>query len=278
VTAHEDHRLDTVDLTWHGESVGVLTLRRPDAGNAISTQLATDVLAAMELVAGRPEAKVLVVTGAGRMFCAGADLREAKGPGWIGLVRRAVTSFAEVEVPVIAAINGACMGGGTEIALACDLRVAAQGVRIGLPEIAFGALPAAGGPQRLARLVGPSRAKWLIMSAARLEAGEAAAIGLVDRAAGEGRALEEALAMADQLAVHAGYALRTAKAVIDRGADMVLPEALTMEYRSIDTMATAEERAAEVQRAMERSTTYGRIFGGPPDPAPPASDPRSDRT
>ena len=76
-----------------------------------------------------------------------------------------------------------------------------------------------------------------------LEAGEAAAIGLVDRAAGEGRALEEALAMADELAVHAGYALRTAKAVIDRGADMVLPEALTMEYRSIDTMATAEERA-----------------------------------
>lgn len=254
---------DTVQLAWPDEEVALLTLDRPDAGNALSTQLARDLAAAVDEVGRRPAAKALVVTGAGRMFCAGADLKETpKPPGWLDLLRRTLDDLAALPVPTIAAINGACMGGGTELALACDLRVIAAGAKIGLPEISFGALPAAGGPQRLARLVGPARAKWLVMSAARLTAEEAAAIGLVDRVAPDGEAGAQGLAVARELAVHAGYALRTAKAAIDRGAGLRLEDALDVEYRLIDTMATPEERAAEVQKAMTRSATYGRIFGG----------------
>jgi enoyl-CoA hydratase/carnithine racemase len=263
---------DTVQLAWPEDEVALLTLDRPDAGNALSTQLARDIAGAVAEVRARPVAKALVITGAGRMFCAGADLKETpKPPGWLDLLRRTFDEVADLPVPTIAAINGACMGGGTELALACDIRIIAMWARIGLPEITFGALPAAGGPQRLARLVGPSRAKWLVMSGARLSAEEAAGIGLVDRVVHDGEAMAQGLTMARELATHAGYALRTAKAAIDRGAALPLADALEAEYRLIDTMATPEERAAEMQKAMGRSATYNRIFGGPADDGRPAA-------
>ena len=161
------------------DGIGYLTLNRPDRANTISLQLMHDVVSAMEQVEADPEYRVVILTGAGKHFCGGADLRdfaeraqqraasgaERSGGGDFVTPRRDIFSaLEESRVPVIAAINGAAMGGGCEIALACDVRVISDTATIGLPEIRFGALPAGGGTQRLPRLVGAGIAKEMIFS------------------------------------------------------------------------------------------------------------------
>lgn len=254
--------LGTVQLSWPAEALAVLTLARPEAANTLNTRLVADLRAAVACVRSTSQAKALVVTGAGKHFCAGADLREAKRPeDWLGPLRSVFDQLAGLEVASFAAINGSCMGGGLELALACDFRVAARSAKLGLPEISFGALPAAGGPQRLARLVSPATAKWLVMSGERLTAEEAERGGLVDWVVDDGEALDRALEMAHRLTLHAAYALQTAKRVIDHGLDRSLAAALEAEYAAIDGMASPDERSAEARKAMERSATYARIFG-----------------
>jgi enoyl-CoA hydratase len=152
------------------------------------------------------------------------------------------------------------MGGGTELALACDFRVITRSAKIGLPEIKFGGLPAVGGPQRLLRIVGIPRAKWLVMSGEPVDSEEAYRIGLVDEVVDDEQALAAALVRAEKLAEHAAFALRTAKLSINRGANVALKEGLRFEYRLIEKMAAPEERAEERRRAAERDVTYHKIF------------------
>ena len=254
--------LETVDLRWESPEIAVLTLNRPNAGNTINSQLAAEFRRAAEAARFSGSTKVLIVTGNGRFFCAGADLKERDKPAsWIWRAREAINQLQEMEQIVIAAIHGPCMGGGTEIALACDLRLAGRSASIGLPEVKFGALPAAGGPQRLARLVGPSRAKYLVCSGRALSAEEAASLGVVDEVVEDDALWSRALEVATELAAHAGYALRTAKSVIDQGLDIPLAAALRAEYEAIDHMASPDEFAAEVAKAMERTEAYAKIFG-----------------
>lgn len=254
---------ETVVLEWQTPEIAWITLDRPDAGNSLSTALVRDLIAAVDEVRFAPEAKVLVITGGGRFFCAGADLKERDKPAsWIWDVRRAFDLIADLPVPVIAAINGACMGGGTELALACDFRIAAESVQIGLPEIKFGALPAAGGPQRLLRVVGPTQAKLLIMTGEPVAAQQALDIGLVIEVTEDGSLRGRAENLAAQLAERAGYALRTTKFVINRGENVPLSDGLLIDYESMERMATSAERAAEVRKARERSATYASIFSG----------------
>lgn len=257
----EQLTLATVSLEWECPEVALITLNRPDAGNSLSSQLVSDLHQAADCVRFTESAKVLVITGAGRFFCAGADLKEQDRPrSWIWRARAAIDHLPEMEQIVIAAMNGPAMGGGTELALACDLRVATRSAQIGLPEIKFGALPGAGGPQRLARLVGPARAKYLVCSGRALSVEQAQTMGIVDEIADDGEATARAVELAQELAEHAAYALRTAKSVIDRGLDVPLPAALRAEYEAIDGMATPEQFNAEVQKAMARSNTYAKIF------------------
>lgn len=251
----------TVRLDHTSDGIATLTLDRPDAGNSLSTGLVADLASAVRSLTYELRPKAVVVTGSGRFFCAGADLKERDRPAsWLDDVRAAFDDLAAVPALVIAAINGACMGGGLELALACDVRIAARSARLGLPEIRFGALPAAGGPQRLARVIGPGRTKLLVCTGRHLSAEEAEAMGVVDLVVDDADLLSSAGAIAAEAAVHAGYAIAAAKAAVDGGFDAGLAEALRLEYRIIDTMATPEERAEEVRRAMERSATYGRIF------------------
>lgn len=258
------YSFDTVDLRIDGP-IATMTLNRPQAANSLNRQLMDEGIAALDAIRACPEVDVVILTGAGeRHFCAGADLRDssvtATGPQVIDPPRRLIHEVERLPQPVIAAINGAAMGGGCELALASDLRIMADTAKIGLTEIAFGALPAGGGTQRLPRLIGAARAKELIYLGRRLDAGEALNYGLVTEVVPAAQLAERARAIAEELAEKAGYALRTAKFLINEGAEMNLASALQFERKMIQRMATPEERQAAIERASRRSGTYDKIF------------------
>jgi enoyl-CoA hydratase len=258
------------------EGIGYLTLNRPERANTISFQLMHDVVSAMDEVENDPAYRVVILTGAGpKHFCGGADLRDfaerAKQRAAGGASREGNRDFVtpgrdlfsaleESRVPVIAAINGAAMGGGCEIALACDIRVIAHTATIGLPEIRFGALPAGGGTQRLPRLVGPGVAKEMILSGLPWTPEEALRVGLVNRVAPAADLIKVCEEMANVFVERAGYALKTAKALINRGMDMNLKDALALERKMIAEMATPEERRKAQEQAAATQKTYARIF------------------
>jgi enoyl-CoA hydratase/carnithine racemase len=257
------------------DGIGQLTLNRPERANTISFQLMHDVVAAMEEVEADSEYRVLIVTGAGRHFCGGADLRdfaerarervssgaERQGSGDFVTPRRDLFSaLEESRVPVIAAINGAAMGGGCEIALACDIRVMSDSATIGLPEIRFGALPAGGGTQRLPRLVGPGIAKEMIFSGLPWTAEEAFRVGLVNRAVPAAELIKVCEKIAGVYVERAAYALRTAKLLVNRGVELTLKDGIALERKMIAEMATPEERKKAQDQAAATQKTYARIF------------------
>ena len=257
------------------EGIGYLTLNRPDRANTISFQLMHDVVTAMEQVEADPEYRVVIVTGAGKHFCGGADLRDfaeraaqrkSSGPentssgDFVTPRRDLFSALEESRVPVIAAINGAAMGGGCEIALACDVRVMADSATIGLPEIRFGALPAGGGTQRLPRLVGSGIAKEMIFSGLPWTAVEAMRVGLVNRVVPAAELLNVCGQIAGVYVERAAYALKTAKALVNRGLELPLRDGLALERKLIAEMATPQERKAAQDQAAATQKTYARIF------------------
>lgn len=259
------------------DGIGYLTLNRPERANTISFQVMIDVVNAMEEVEKDAEYRVVIVTGAGpKHFCGGADLRDfaerARARAQAGNERESSGDFVsprrdlfsaleESRVPVIAAINGAAMGGGCEIALACDIRVIADSANVGLPEIRFGALPAGGGTQRLPRLVGAGIAKEMIFSGLPYTAEEALRIGLVNKVVPAAELIPECEKIARVYIERAAYALKTAKALINRGVELPLKDALGLERKMIAEMATPEERKAAQDAAAASQKTYARIFG-----------------
>src|SRR5579872_4121817 len=271
----EEHvKYETIILE-RKDGIGYLTLNRPERANTISFQLMVDVVSAMEEVENDPESRVVIVTGAGgKHFCGGADLRdfaerarEARGRGdrqgggdFVSPRRDLFSALEESRVPVIAAINGAAMGGGCEIALACDIRVIADTATIGLPEIRFGALPAGGGTQRLPRLVGPGIAKEMIFSGLPYTAADALRIGLVNKVVPAAELISECEKIAAVYIERAPYALKTAKVLINRGVELPLKDALALERKMIAEMATPEERKKAQDQAAATQKTYARIF------------------
>jgi enoyl-CoA hydratase len=227
--------------------VTLLRLNRPPL-NALSAALLTE----LETVAGRlgddPSVKAVVVTGSERIFAAGAEVAEFTADDAARTVnssfRSALDSLADVPRPVIAAVTGYALGGGLELALACDLRVAAESARLGFPEISLGIFPGGGGTQRATRLVGPAKAKELMWSGRHVPADEALAIGLVDRVVPADAVLDAALEWATQLASGAVVAMGLAKEAIDRGLDGSLATGLDLEaVRFIDVFGTDDARA-----------------------------------
>jgi enoyl-CoA hydratase/carnithine racemase len=201
----------------------------------------------------------VVITGAGdKAFCAGADLKErarmsaAEVHGFHRGLREALGAIEAAPQPVIAAINGAALGGGLELALACDLRVAAEAAQLGLPEVSLGIIPGAGGTQRLARLVGVGRAKDLVLTARRIGAAEALAMGLVTRVAPAGRLLDDALALAAEVARNAPISLRQAKRAIDGGLHLPLEEALDLENRLYQDCLGTKDRVEALRAFAEK--------------------------
>jgi enoyl-CoA hydratase/carnithine racemase len=241
-----------------------ITLNRPDRANSMNRQLGADLLHALHAVEDNPEFRVVILTGAGKHFCAGADLREARAPQDMAAPRddrnNAVDFLQFCRVPVIAAINGTALGGGCEMALASDFRVMADSAKIGLPEIRFGSLPGGGGTQRLPRLVGVAVAREMIMLGEPRTAEEALRIGLVNKVVPSDELLSECNKWARSLAEKPAFALKSAKQLIDKGIEMPLRDALNFERQTIGSMATLEERQAARDRAASTQDAYARIW------------------
>lgn len=241
--------------------IEVVTMNRPQRANALSTELVSGILEVLQDLRFDHECRALVLTGAGLFFCAGADLKEQNRPQqWIWDVRRIMSILETLPQPCIASINGACRGGGTELALACDFRVMSEETTIGMPEIKFGALPFAGGTQRLVKLVGLSHAKELIFSGEPINAQRALEIGLVDRVVPGKCVVEAAFELAETFIRNPPYAVATAKLLTNCAIDVPLERGVILEANLIEGMATPNEREQARREAAESSQVYNRLF------------------
>ena len=195
--------------------MALITLDRPDKRNAINDEMRTELTAAFAAFDADPSVRVVVLTGAGSAFCAGGDLSASATPD--PQRPRIVEPLDQFSKPVIAAINGLAFGGGLELALACDLRIAAIGARFALPEVRIGSLPGSGGTQRLPAVVGPSLAAQMILTGEPIDAATALDWGLVNRVVPHDRVLTAALALAEVVAGNAPTAVRQTKRMLHRG-------------------------------------------------------------
>ncbi len=205
------------------DGVAVITLNRPSALNAVNAALSTAVGEGLERAVADEDVRVVVITGTGRAFCAGADLKDIAQRRPVDAVGHPEWGFAGlirhwIDKPLVAAVNGVAMGGGTEIALACDLVVAAQTATFGLPEVKRGLIAAAGGVVRLQRQVPLKRALELTLTGDGIDAATAQAWGLVNKVVPVERVLDEALALAGRIAVNAPLSLQHTKRMVHRTA------------------------------------------------------------
>lgn len=232
---------------------------REDARNAFDRATMESLGALAAGAEADPDVRAVVLTGAGdKAFCAGADLKERKGltrdetRALLDLYRETAGRIDQLSKPVIAAVNGVALGGGLELALACDLRVMSAHAVIGLTEVSLGIIPGAGGTQRLTRIVGAAKAKELVLFAQRLTADEALRLGIVHRVAGEEGALALALEMAQQLAGSAPIALAAALEAIDGALDGTLDAGLDLERACYERALSSEDRDEALRAFAEK--------------------------
>ena len=238
-----------VHFETRAEGVGLITLSRPEAANAMSVQLLKELGDTLDRVNGDSNVRVLLLTGAGeKAFCAGADLKERQGMSDrqvkqnVQFIGATVTKIEALAQPVIAVLNGVAFGGGLELALACDLRMAASHVKVALTETSLGIIPGAGGTQRLPRLIGIGKAKELIYTARRLNAEQAKSYGIVEYVY-EGHELrEKALQLAMEMAKNAPLSLVQAKISINQGIEVDLATGLKIESLAYSALIPTEDR------------------------------------
>ena len=238
----------TITVEDAGGGGWVVSLNRPDAANALSTAMGRELLALWMRVADDQEIRAVVLTGAGRFFCAGADLKERDGmsdDAW-GAQHRMFEDMIRAQLacpfPIIAAINGAAMGGGAEMALACDFAWASATARIGLPEANLGIIPGLGGTQFVTRAVGERRAAELLMSASHLTADEALEVGIVNRVCPPEELMAHVLQQARLIAAKAPLSIRALKAVVRAGSVLPLDQAMALELSEYNRLFTTEDR------------------------------------
>ena len=229
--------------------VGIITISRPDALNALNAQLLMEMGAILDIVEMHAEVLALVITGEGRAFVAGADISELAtvrdsfgGREQALLGQDVMNSVAALPIPTIAAVNGFALGGGLELALACDLRVASDSAKMGLPEVGLGIIPGYGGTQRLARLIGQGRALDLIMTGRHVPADEALQLGLVNRVVEDAKTTS--VELANQCIKNGPIALGLAKEAVVRGLGVTFPQGLEIEadlFGMAVTTADAQE-------------------------------------
>lgn len=230
------------------EGIATITLNRPDALNAWSQQLAHEFLDALDDAAKDETVKAVVITGAGdKAFSAGADIKAMQG--MTALKARALSEMGydvcnaieRLDKPVIAAINGYALGGGMEVSMACDFRIASDKARMGQTEINIGLIPGWGGTQRLTRLVGKAKAKELVYTGRIIDANTALQWGIVNKVAAHEELQSTARAFALELAGKAPVAMKVAKSLIEKGADIDLQSALALEREGFGVVASSED-------------------------------------
>jgi enoyl-CoA hydratase len=248
------------------EGVGVLRLDRPPV-NAMNA-LMQDQLREIARAAGqRADVRAVVLYGGERSFAAGADVKEMAAMSHADMVVRAAPlqaafdAVAAIPKPVVAAITGYALGGGCELALAADVRICADNAKLGQPEILLGVIPGAGGTQRLARLIGPSRAKELIFTGRSLDAYDALRIGLVDHVVGAAELLATAMAWATQFAAGPAHALAAAKRAVDVGLDSSLSAGLALERELFASLFATEDREIGMASFIESGPGKAAFVG-----------------
>ncbi|MGI9197733.1 MAG: enoyl-CoA hydratase/isomerase family protein [Candidatus Nanopelagicales bacterium] len=247
---------------------GVATIRidRPPM-NALSVQVQDEIRQAAREVSARSDVRAVILFGGPKVFAAGADVKEMAD--WsmtdaldrAGELQWAFTAVARIPHPTIAAVTGYALGGGCELALCCDFRVAGDNAKLGQPEMLLGIIPGAGGTQRLPRLVGLARAKDLIYSGRFVSADEALAIGLVDRVVAPDDVYGESLAWAQQLARGPAYAMRAAKAAIERGTETDLDTGLEIERVHFSALFGTEDQGIGMRSFLEHGPGKAEFTG-----------------
>lgn len=229
------------------EGVGVITINNPPV-NALTLEVRAQLKEVLQEVERNTDIRAIVVTGAGpKCFVAGADIKDFPnqfevGPRENATIYKEMFSYLEnTHRPVIAALNGLALGGGLELALSCDLRIADEKAKFGLTEVTLGLVPGLGGTQRLARLVGPAKAKELLFTGKMVKADEAMLLGLVNQVVPNGEALNEALKLAKKLAKGAGVAISYDKYLVNKGLELNLEEALELEMQYVEKVFKTED-------------------------------------
>lgn len=253
-------RLDVAD------GVGTIQLDRPKM-NALNAQMQRDLIAVAREADERDDVAAVVVYGGERVFAAGADIKEMAAMSYQDMVRHShllqdfTKALAAIGKPTISAITGFALGGGCEVALATDVRFAADNAKLGQPEILLGIIPGAGGTQRLARLVGPAKAKELIYSGRFIDADEAAAIGLVDQIHPADEVYERAVDWAKQFVGGPALALRAAKSAVDRGLEVDLNTGLDIERIEFAGLFATDDQQAGMDSFVENGPGKATFSG-----------------
>ncbi|HOQ41969.1 MAG TPA: enoyl-CoA hydratase-related protein [Smithellaceae bacterium] len=246
-------------LVESGEGVATITLNRPKSMNALNNRMLEELASVFGDIGEDSRIKVVIITGHEKFFAAGADLAEVsaitnpmEAHQYIKRARKAFDAIEEIEKPVIAAVSGLALGGGCELCLACDLRMAAETAIFGQPEIRIGVIPGAGGTQRLPRIVGVTKAKELLFTGESIDASEALRIGLVNRIVPPASLLEETRKLALTIAKRPGEALSVTKMVVNGGMKMELNSALAYEAKCFEYLFSTEDRKEGMSAFVEK--------------------------
>ncbi len=248
------------------QAIATIRLDRPPM-NALNAQVQAEIAAAAAQVADDPQVRAVVIYGGEKVFAAGADIKEMAEAGYTAMAadsRRLQDSFtavARIGKPVVAAITGYALGGGLELALCADFRVAGEGARVGQPEILLGLIPGAGGTQRLPRLVGPARAKDIVFTGRFVGAAEALAIGLVDKVVPDAEVYQAARGLVARYAAGPAVALRAAKQAIDEGLDADLDTGLEIERLHFAGLFATEDAATGMRSFVENGPGKATFAG-----------------
>jgi enoyl-CoA hydratase/carnithine racemase len=246
--------------------VGTIRLDRPKM-NALNRVIQEEIRAAAAEATSRSDVAAVVVYGGERVFAAGADIKEMQTMSYTEMVdvsrplQSAIGAIADIPKPTVAAITGYALGGGCELALACDIRIAAHDATLGQPEILLGIIPGAGGTQRLARLVGPAKAKELIFTGRFIGADEALQIGLVDKVVPAAEVYAAAVAWCSAFVGGPAYAIRAAKEAVDRGLEVDLATGLEIERMLFASLFATQDRAIGMSSFVEHGPGKAAFVG-----------------
>ncbi|MCY8515764.1 enoyl-CoA hydratase [Bacillus atrophaeus] len=250
---------DNVLFSLRKETIAVVTLNRSHAANSLSSDMLYELQDTAQKIESDPNIRCVILTGSGeKAFCAGADLKERRGMDHsqvrrsVSLIQSVVSRIEALPQPVIAALNGTALGGGLELALACDIRIATNDVRLGLPETSLAIIPGAGGTQRLPRLIGQGKAKELIYTGRRISAQEAKEIGLIEYVTASADLLPKAEQLAEFIAANGPIAVRQAKFAINKGLETDLNTGLSIEQKAYEITIPTKDRTEGLQAFQEK--------------------------